>query len=208
MGPEKVPNRNAQVIIPFAIGVWLLGVVAFTAGLPPIFEVLFVVAFAVAVPLVVFYLMSAGGWRQLARPFRAEQPYSGEWVGCATGQMAIVSVDHPQFNQVKMRFVGGSLRVASTVEALHLKTIFTRLPLLGMFVPELRIPWSRVTRAREFEAPGWFAPLREPGTLLQVAYDPNYTGTFIELEAGEPTVYIQLPETILGEGLHRLPGIA
>jgi hypothetical protein len=41
-----------------------------------------------------------------------------------------------------------------------------------------------------------------------VAYDPNYTGTFIELEAGEPTVYIQLPETILGEGLHRLPGIA
>jgi len=80
-------------------------------------------------------------------------------------------------------------------------------PVLGWFFPRLRIPWTAVSKAHAFEAPGWFTPLREPGTLLQAAYDPNYTGKFIEMEVGEAPVFIQLPAYILGEGVSRL-GIA
>ena len=43
---------------------------------------------------------------------------------------------------------------------------------------------------------------------LQVAYDPNYTGKFIQMEVGDPSVFIQLPAEILGEGVSRLPGLA
>jgi hypothetical protein len=118
--------------------------------------------------------------------------------------MALVSVDHPQFHRVKMRFVGGSLRVGTTAEALHLATIFTGLPVLGWVFPRLEIPWESATRARAFQAPGWFAPQREPGALLQAAYDPNYTGRFVELEVGDPPVFIQLPAAILGQQASRL----
>jgi len=201
-------NKNAKVIIPLVLVAWLGGILVFKGGVPAIFEVLFVVAFAVAVPTVVFYLIGEAGWRRLAKGYRASEAYGGEWVMVATGQMALVSVDHADFHKVKMRFVGGALRVASTAEALHLATMLSKVPVLGLFFPELRIPWTAVTRAHEFEAPGWFAPASEPGMLLQVAYDPNYTGKFIEMEIGEPTVFVQLPASMLGEGLGRLPGIA
>jgi hypothetical protein len=82
------------------------------------------------------------------------------------------------------------------------------LPVLRWFLPGLRIPWQAVSQAHAFEAPGWFTPLVEPGTLLQVAYDPNYTGKFIEMEVGDPTVFVQLPAAILGENLSRLPGLS
>ena len=121
--------------------------------------------------------------------------------------MALVSVHHPQFHKVKMRFVGGSLRVATTAEALHLSTMLSKVPVLGLMFPELRVPWLAVSRAQEFEAPGRFTPVSEPGTILQAGYDPNYTGRFIEMEVGEPVVFIQLPAGILGEGLAQL-GIA
>jgi len=68
-----------------------------------------------------------------------------------------------------------------------------------------RIPWSAVTTATTYEAPGWFRPPSEPGTLIQAAYDPNYTGTFVELVVGEPPVFLQLPADLLGEGMSRLP---
>lgn len=37
-----------------------------------------------------------------------------------------------------------------------------------------------------------------------MSYDPNYTGTFVELVVGEPPVFIQLPEKLLGEGTAQL----
>jgi len=202
------PNRNAKFIIPLALAAWLGAIVVFREGVPVAFRVLFVAAFAIAVPLTVFYLIGESGWRALARRYRASVPFSGDWQSCATGQMALVSVDHPAFHKVKMRFVGGSLRVASSPDALHLATMFSGLPLLRGFFPSLHIPWSAVSKAHAFEAPGWFTPASEPGTLLQVAYDPNYTGKFIEMEVGDAPVFIQLPAEILGEGVSRLPGLA
>lgn len=204
---QKVPNKNAQVIIPAAIVAWLVGILVFAGGVPPAVEVLFIVAFAIGVPVMVFYLIGEAGWRKLAKNHRQVAPFEAEWTLCPTGQMALVSVDHPQFQRVKMRFVGGALRVAATADALHLSTIFSALPVLGWFLPPLQIPWTAVAKARAYEAPGWFRPASEPGTVLQVAYDPNYTGTFVEMEVGEPPVFIQLPAAILGEGASRL-GIA
>ena len=171
-------------------------------------KVLFIVAFAIGVPVMVFYLIGEAGWRVLAKRYRASVPFAGTWTLCPTGQMALVSVDNPEFHKVKMRFVGGSLRVATTADALHLTTMVSGLPVLRWFLPGLQIPWQAVSQAHAFEAPGWFTPLVEPGTLLQVAYDPNYTGKFIEMEVGDPTVFVQLPAAILGENLSRLPGLS
>jgi hypothetical protein len=56
-----------------------------------------------------------------------------------------------------------------------------------------------MTSAREFEAPGWFAPQGQRGAAFQAAYDPNYTGKFVEMETGDPAVFIQLPAAILGD---------
>jgi hypothetical protein len=42
---QKVPNKNAQVIIPLAIIAWLGGIPVFAVGVPPVVEALFVVAF-------------------------------------------------------------------------------------------------------------------------------------------------------------------
>jgi len=200
-------NKNAKVIVPLAIAAWVGGILVFKGGVPVVAEVVFVVAFAVAVPTAVFYLIGEAGWRALAKRHRASVPFDGEWTPCPTGQMALVNVDHPDFHKIKMRFVGGSLKVAATAEALHLTTMLSKVPVLGLFFPRLQIPWAAVTRAHAFEAPGWFTPGSKPGTVLQAAYDPNYTGTFIEMEVGEPPVFIQLPEAILGEGLARLPGL-
>ncbi|HET7700352.1 MAG TPA: hypothetical protein VFM06_05735, partial [Candidatus Limnocylindria bacterium] len=72
--------------------------------------------------------------------------------------------------------------------------------------PEVRIPWSAVTSARRYEAPGWYTPQRDPGTLVQAAYDPNYTGTFVELAIGEPPIFLQMPADLLGaDAMTRLP---
>jgi len=202
------PNRNAKVIIPLALAAWIGGTVVFRDGVPAAFEVVYVAAFAIAVPLVVFYLIGEAGWRALSKRYRGAVPFGGEWRACATGQMALVSVGHPEFRKVKMRFIGGSLRVAVTADALYLTTMFSALPVLRWFFPSLRIPWTAVSNAHAFEAPGWFTPLVDPGSVLQVAYDPNYTGQFIEMEVGDPPVFIQLPADILGEGVSRLPARA
>lgn len=199
------PNRNAKVIIPLALAAWLGGILVFREDVPAVFEIVYVAAFAIAVPVVVFYLIGETGWRALAKRYRASAPFAGTWTLCATGQVALVSVDHPEFHKVKMRFVGGSLRVAITADALHLTTMLSGLPVLRWFFPSLQIPWAAVSKAHAFEAPGWFTPPSEPGALLQIAYDPNYTGKFIEMEIGDPTVFVQLPAAILGDAIARLP---
>ena len=50
---------------------------------------------------------------------------------------------------------------------------------------------------------GGSLPQRETGAEVQVAYDPNYTGEFVELVVGDPAVFVQLPRPILGAGLER-----
>ena len=155
------------------------------AGIPAVVEAAFFIALAVAIPVMVFYLMAEEGWSTLARRYRARAAFAGPWRPCPTGQMALVSVDDPEFQRRKLRLVGGTLRLGTSPEALHLSMLFSKIPLLGLFFPDVRIPWSAVTSARTYEAPGWFRPASEPGTLLQVGYDPNYTGTFVELAVGD-----------------------
>jgi hypothetical protein len=197
---------NAKVIIPLALGAWLVGVVVVAVKPPAIVDAALIVAFAVTVPAVVFYLIAAAGWGPMAKRYRARVRFAGEWQLCATGQMARVSVHDPRFDKVKMRFVGGAMSMATSGEGLHLSTMFSRLPVLSWFLPELNVPWSAVKAAHEFEAPGWYAPPSEPGALLQAGYDPNYTGKFIEMEIGEePVVYVQLPAAMLGEAVAPLP---
>jgi len=200
------PNRNAKVIIPLAMAAWLGGLLVSREGVPQVFWIAYVLSFTAAVPVAVAYLMGAAGWNQLAKCFRASVPFSGVWRPCPTGQMALVSVHHPGFERVKMRFVGGSLRVATTADALHLAMVVSGLPVVGRLFPSLHIPWRSISKAHEFEAPGWFRQVDSPG--LQVNYDPNYTGKFIEMQVGDPVVSIQLPSWIFGESLSRLPGMA
>ncbi|MEX2081400.1 MAG: hypothetical protein WEC33_07260 [Dehalococcoidia bacterium] len=201
-------NKNARVIIPLAIGLWLLGIVAVVADVPPAVKVattaVLAVVMAVGIPAVVFYLMAEQGWTSLAKRYRSSRPFTGSWRRCATGQMAMVSVHHPDFQRTKLRLVG-TLRVGTGPEGLHLSMLFSKVPILGpRFFPEVVVPWEAITKATRFEAPGWFRG-RQAGALLQANYDPNYTGTFVEIETGDSTVFIQLPDDIFADDLGRLP---
>lgn len=186
------------------MGFWLLSLVVFKSDTPGVIQVGFAVAFCVAIPVIVFYLLAEAGWRVLARGYAQADRFSGTWKVCATGQMAPVSVDDAGYERVKARFVG-ALRVGTTERGLYLSTMFSRLPVLGLFFPVLQIPWAAISSARTYQAPGWVGPVTEPGTIFQALYDPNYTGTFVELQVGEPAVFLQLPLAIFGEAASRLP---
>ena len=199
-------NRNAKVIIPFVIVVWLGGIVVSREGTPDALRVLFGIAFAISVPVIVFSLMARTGWDTLAERYRAAEPYRGAWRPYPTAVMSRVSIQDPDFRSQQMRFIGGTLRVAASPEALHLTMLFAKIPLLRGLFPEVAIPWSAVTSARTYEAPGWYSPQRDPGTIAQVAYDPNYTGSFAEIAVGEPPIFLQLPTDLLGaDAMARLP---
>jgi hypothetical protein len=118
--------------------------------------------------------------------------------------MAPVRMDDPGYQSAKMGFIS-TLRVGTSAEALYLSMLFSKIPILGLFFPNVQIPWSTVRKARAFDAPGFFSANWNPGALVQVNYDPNYTGTFVELEIGEPPVFLQLPVSVLGDAIRRLP---
>jgi hypothetical protein len=198
-----MPSKIPMVVITLAIVVWLGSILVFQAGAPPAVRVAFIVAVAVGIPSTVFWLMANQGWTTLAKRYRAAEPFKGGWRSCPTGQMARVSVDHPDFNIQRLRLVS-TLFVGTSSMGLHLSVLFSRLPLLNLLFPDVAIPWSAVRTARTYEAPGWVTPASEPGAQLQLSYDPNYTGKFVELEVGEPPVYIQLPLAILGSDAARL----
>jgi hypothetical protein len=200
-----MPNLNARVIVPFAIVTWLLGNAIMREGTPGIVQAAFVVAFAVAVPIAVLWLMSEKGWSTLAKAHRAQVPFTGEWRLCMSGRMSRVPVDHAEYPEQQLR-VHSTLRVGITGRALYLSMLFSKIPLLGRFFPELEIKWSAIRSARTYEPDGWFR-YDEPGTLVQARYDPNYTGTFVELEIGEPPVYLQLPAALLAVAEPRLPPV-
>jgi len=197
-------NKNARVIVPTVLVFWLLSLVVFKSETPGVIQAVFMAAFGVAIPLIVFYLLAEAGWRVLARGYPQAEGFSGSWKVCPTGQMAPVSIDDAGYERVKARFVG-ALRVGTTGSGLYLSTLFSRVPVLGLFFPMLQIPWAAISRARTYQAPGWVGPASEPGTIFQALYDPNYTGTFVELQVGEPPVFLQLPLAIFGEAAARLP---
>jgi hypothetical protein len=197
-----MPKTNAKVIIPLAVAFWLLAIVIFRDGVPAIIKGVFVAVFVITVPLVVFYLIAETGWSTLAKSYRATVPFKGTWRLNPTVHVSRVSVRDPQYERSKMRFIS-MLRTGTSEDGLYLSTLLSRVPVLGLFFPTLRIPWSAVTKATTYEAPGWVRPVDDPGKI-QIAYDPNYTGTFVEIEAGRPPVYLQLPLQTLGEHAGRL----
>jgi hypothetical protein len=201
---QPMPNKNARVIIPLALAVPLVVFILEKTEAPKAIYAAFWAGFALAIPLLVFYLMAETGWSTLARRFRQIAPFNGAWRQCPTGYMALVSMDDPDYQSSKMGFIS-TLRVGTTVDGLYLSMLFSKIPILGLFFPNVQIPWSTVGKARSFEAQGFFSANQNPGALVQVNYDPNYTGTYIELEIGEPPVFLQLPAGVLGDAIARLP---
>jgi hypothetical protein len=196
-------NKNARVIIPLALVFWLLAIVVFRTDTPPFVEIAFALIFVLTVLGAVFYLIADMGWSPLAARYRSTGSFTGTWLLGATVHMSRVSVHHPQYARNVMRFIF-MLRIGTSDHGLHLSTLLSRVPILGRLFPALHIPWSAVTKASTFEPPGWVRPPSEPGAVLQIAYDPNYTGTFAELEIGQPPVFLQLPLNILGVFASRL----
>lgn len=194
-------SRNPRVVIPLAAAVWLAFVTISVVGAPPFVLATAIGVAGVVIPVVVAYLITDSGWRQLSARFRARIPYLGDWTTVRTAHMSRVPSDHSAYAEGKMRFLG-TLRVAARDEGLHLSTHFSRVPLLGLFFPRLHIPWSEVASARAFQAPGWVSQNR--GAAAQATYDLGYRGEFIELQIGDPPVYLQLPANLLDEHVRRL----
>ncbi len=195
-------NRNAKFIIPLALGAPLVVFVLDRTDAPRAVYVAFAIGFALAIPLLIFYLMAQTGWSMLAKRFRQSAPFNGAWRSCPTAYMAPVRMDDSGYERSKMGFIS-TLRVGTSAEALYLSMLFSRIPILGLFFPNVQIPWTAIGNARTFDAPGFFQ--KGDVVLVQVNYDPNYTGAFVELEIGEPPVFLQLPVGILGDAIRRLP---
>jgi hypothetical protein len=192
---------NWKFIIPTAFGLWLLMPIAFSPGRPAWFYVAVGVGcFILIGGLVAYLILRNSGWIELARRYPTQQSPPGPWRNCRTVVMALVPLDDPGFEQAKVRWVS-ILRAATTDESFHLAPIPPLRPLL----PALEIPWTAVQQARPFDARGWVRGPQEPEALIQLNYDPGYTGAFVELELREPTVFLQLPLAALGEGAARLP---
>ena len=105
-----MPDKNARVIIPLALAAPLVVFILDKTEAPKAIYVAFLVGFAVAIPLVVFYLMAEAGWSTLARRFRQSAPFNGAWRQCPTGYMALVSMDDPDYQSSRW---GSSARCAS-----------------------------------------------------------------------------------------------
>lgn len=195
-------NRNAKFIIPLALGAPLVVFILDRTEAPRAVYVACAIGFALAIPLLVFYLMAQTGWSTLAKRFRQSAPFNGAWRSCPTAYMAPVSMDDSGYQSSKMGFIS-TLRVGTSAEGLYLSMLFSRIPILGLFFPNVQIPWSAIGKARTFDAPGFFQ--KGDVVLVQVNYDPNYTGAFVELEIGDPPVFLQLPVGILGDAIRRLP---
>ena len=191
----------AKVVIPLALGVWLVGIFAFRTGVPDWAKVTIAFAMAALIAFVVgFLILGQSGWRQLARAYPANPPLSGPWTVCPTAVMSQVSVEDPQHarRRVRLNFI---LRTGCDANALHISAP----ALVSALLPPIRIPWSAIARARYFDAPGWIVPASNPGTLLQVAYDPGYKGKFLEIEIAQPNYFLQLPADLLTQAMPRLP---
>ncbi len=193
-----------RIIIPFAIGIWLLSFVLLDKHTPDWIQGLFIFALALAIPYVVLICFAETGWKTLARQYLARVPFAGTWTLCRTFQMAPVSIDDPDYDRLKARFIG-TLRVGIADDAMFVSTIFSNIPILRRVFPALRIPWEAVSSASFFEAPGWVRAGTGSGALVQATYDPGFKGRFLELKVGEPPVFLQMPAALLGDKIGRLP---
>ena len=52
-------------------------------------------------------------------------------------------------------------------------------------------------KARSVSSASFASRVTEPGTLLQITYDPNFQGRIAELAVGEPPVHLQLQADLI-----------
>jgi hypothetical protein len=186
---------NWKFIIPAVIALWLLMPIVFAPGRPGwLYPLAGVACFLFIAGLVGFLLVRQTAWNELAMRYPARGPAPRPWRTCRTVVIARVPLDDPTFEQQKVRLVF-ILRLATSPDALY----FSAIPPFGLLVPPLQIPWSAISRARAFDASGWVRSPRDPGALVQLTYDPGYTGEFLELQVREPELFIHLPALALGE---------
>jgi hypothetical protein len=197
---RKPSPEIAKVVIPLAIGLWLVGIFAFRPGVPGWAKVAIAFAMAAAILFVVgFLFIGQSGWRKLAQAYPAKPPLPASWTVCPTAIMSQVSVEDPEHvrRRVRLNFI---LRTGCDANALYISA----RPIVSALLPTIRIPWSAIASARFFAAPGW-TPTSNPGTLVQLTYDPGYKGRFVEIEIGEPHYFLQLPADLLSQAIPRLP---
>jgi hypothetical protein len=197
-------SDNAKFIIPAAVALWLLATLVSRDGVPGWLKGLAGVAMVVSIAgLVAFLFLRQSGWRELARRYPAVPALAADrWRTCRTAVLSRVGLDQPAYERSKVR-LSFILRVGSDDQALYVSAI----SFLRALLPPLRLPWNAIARVRYFDPAGWVQPVRSPGALLQLTYDPGYTGHFVEIEVAEPTVFVQLPVALLTEAIPHFPSL-
>lgn len=181
---------------------WALGVfVVLLLVLPTLFkympwigEVVFLLCMG-GVLVLVYSVMTKSGWSTLARNHREVVPFKGRWLATGIAQISPVSASDPKYDRKYGRFFG-TLRMGTTAEAVYLSTIFSDLPLLQKLFPPLQIPWSAMTQGRVQDTPGVEISLQD-GSISK--------SKWIELQVGEPPVFLQPPAELLADFLPRIP---
>jgi hypothetical protein len=197
-------TSNAKFIIPAVLALWLVSTLLTNKNVPGWLKGVAGVAMGVAiVGLVVFLFLRQSGWWELARRYPAVPALAAErWRTCRTAVLSRVGLDQPAYERSKVR-LSFILRVGSDDQALYVSAISFLWPLL----PPIRLPWNAIARVRYFDPAGWVRPTRDRGALLQLTYDPGYTGHFVEIEVAEPTVFVQLPAALLTEAIPHFPSL-
>lgn len=121
-----------------------------------------------------------------------------------TFNMSLVRVGESNYGRLKAWFIG-TLPLAVAEDGIHLATLASYVPLFKLIFPSLCIPWQFVKSAGSFEAPGWVQVGTASAAILQATYDPGCKGQFLELEVGEPPMFLQMSADLLGDKVNRLP---
>lgn len=197
-------SRNALIIIPFVAFVWFIGA-RFGREAPFWFQLSFFVVVGFMLLAIFVFLMTDTGWRTLARAYRVTRPFEGKWHLADSANISRVSIRDPAFGKNRTR-LSALLRVGATDEALYLSTPFSRIPLVNLLMPAIQVPWSAIRLARVYKASGYVnaSAALQSAARRRAAYDPGYTGDFVELVIGTAPVFMQLPLDLLGAGKERL----
>ena len=195
-------TSNAKFIIPAVLALWLVSTLLTHKGVPGWLKGIAGVAMVVAiVGLIAFLFQRQSGWRELAPRYPAVPTLATDrWRTCRTAVLSRVALDQPGYERSKVR-LSFIVRVGSDDQALYLSAISP----FRLLLPPIRLPWPALARVRYFDPAGWVQPARDRGALLQLTYDPGYTGHFVEIEIAEPTVFVQLPVALLTEAIPHFP---
>ena len=194
-------NRLGKIIVAMVILFWLGDWLTSQPWAPAWAGWVFDVMFVCAVLGVLIFGFRGSAWGKLAQRYPVRQPYSGGWTGCPTLHVSNVSAGDPEYDRNKVRFVG-MVRLACGDDAIFLAPI---LSVFNVLMPPVQIPLSAITKVKTYEHSGHVQAPRDPGTLLQITYDPNFQGRIAELTVGDAPVYLQMQADLLEPVIARLP---